>query len=117
KVNSITHLFYLMYFLGKKNNKYSHIISTGPGLCFLLSRIKSILKLEFKIYGWPHFSSSSGNGDFLNFDYADKILCISNGIFCELKSLGIDSNKLTYFPNPFFNISTTNNSNGENNNS
>lgn len=99
KVNSIFHSAFLVYFLMK--NKYDIILCTGPGLCYMLNRIKLICKFNFLIYGWPHFSINSGNGDFKKFAYADKILCISKGIMEEFSGICVSNDKLAYFPNPF----------------
>ncbi|WP_276972273.1 glycosyltransferase [Tatumella ptyseos] len=100
KLNSIYHFLYLICFL-LKNDNYEYIISTGPGLCVLLEKIRSLTKNNFTIFGWPHFSASSGNGNFLNFQRSEKVLCISNGIMEELRLIGVRDECLIHFPNPF----------------
>lgn len=99
-LNTFYHFAYLYYFLSK-NKDYDYIITTGPGLSILLSNVRKTLNLRFKLYGWPHFSATSGNGNFASFKCCDKILCISKGIYSEFEILGFDKNMLEHFPNPF----------------
>lgn len=97
KLNKLYHVYHIVKVL--KKEKFSHVISTGPGLCYLLSKVRWALKQDFTIFGWPHFSSSSGNGEFKFFGYSDRNLCISKGIMHELDIL-LPQSKNILFPNP-----------------
>ena len=98
-LNLLVHFVYMLIFLSF--NKFDVIIATGPIQSLYLKLVKRITLRKFKIVAWPHFSATSGYGDFNKFKYADKVLCISKGIKQQLQEIGINNNKLIYFPNPF----------------
>ncbi|EMO0471160.1 glycosyltransferase [Pluralibacter gergoviae] len=98
-LNLLLHILYVLIFIFL--NKFDVIIATGPIQSLYLKIIKKITLKKFQIIGWPHFSATSGYGDFNKFKYADNVLCISRGIKQQLNDIGISDEKLFYFPNPF----------------
>lgn len=98
-LNILFHSIYVFIYL--LFNRYDGVIATGPMQSYYLNKIRKITAGKFFIYAWPHFSVSSGFGDFNKFKYADKVLGISKGICSQLKDMGMDERKIIYFPNPF----------------
>lgn len=99
KANFAAHSLYMAFYLFK--NEFDFIFATGPAQVIYLKKIRSMFNLKFKVFSWPHFSLSSGFGDFSKCNEADKILCISKDIRLQMIEIGIDKSKLVYFPNPF----------------
>ena len=104
KIKLLNVFFHIIYsfFLMVKINPHA-IICTGPSMPKYLKAFKRLLKKKYIIYMWPHFSLNSGFGEFSNMKYADYILSISKGICKQCSQLGIDKEKIIYFPNPFEN--------------
>ncbi|EOF4702625.1 glycosyltransferase [Klebsiella oxytoca] len=98
-LNFILHVIYVFIFI--LCNRIDGVIATGPIQPWYLNFMRKILRKKFFIFGWPHFSATSGFGDFKRFSFADKILCISLGIIRQMEDIGFPTNKLEYFPNPF----------------
>ena len=104
KIKLLNVLFHIIYsfFLVVKISPHA-IICTGPSMPKYLSAFKRLLKKKYTIYMWPHFSLNSGFGKFKNMKYADYILSISKGIARQCSEMGIEKEKIVYFPNPFEN--------------
>ena len=98
-LNFILHVFYIFFYI--IFNRFDGVIATGPIQPWYLFYIRKLTRKKFFILGWPHFSATSGFGDFKKFEFSDKILCISQGIMNQMRAIGIASDKLKYFPNPF----------------
>lgn len=109
-LNTLLHFIWTFVFLSFK--KVDYLVATGPMQVRYISKIIKILRKKTVLFAWPHFSKDSGFGDFNNFRYANKILCISRGIMQELQQLGVEEEKLINFPNPFYREDKTVNSIG-----
>lgn len=103
RLNFVFHVLYVFFYI--LCNRVDGVIATGPIQPLYLSYIRKVTRRRFFIFGWPHFSATSGFGDFSKFKSADKILCISKGIMNQMQTIGISTDKIKYFPNPFDNIS------------
>ena len=101
-INFIMHAIFCTVFLLRYRPEI--VICTGPSQPVFLRKIRSIFFLKYKLFIWPHFSLSSGFGNFNNIKKADKLLAISKGIIEQAVSIGMDRKKIEYFPNPFENV-------------
>ncbi|GAA0508646.1 lipopolysaccharide 1,6-galactosyltransferase [Tatumella terrea] len=84
---------------------YSYVLCTGPFQVYLLKRIKEIFRKKYIIYAWPHFSLDAGHGKNELIKHADYFLAISKDIIPQFSDLGVNENRIIYFPNPFYDFS------------
>jgi len=98
-VNFFIHITYMFFFLLFR--RFDYVICTGPAQALYLSKFKRFFRFRFEIFAWPHFSLTSGFGDFRLCKHADYCLGISKEICQQLEEIGVPKDRIILFPNPF----------------
>lgn len=94
---------FLMPFLIIKvihQEKPTGIICTNPIIWEIVYYIKKIFSLNFKIYGWYHYSLKQKKLSYRSIKRCDSFLAISTGIARQLVELGFNKKKISILNNP-----------------
>lgn len=107
KLQYLTLLPMILFQQVRQNPEMEIAISTNPVMWYLLALIKKLLRRNYKVVSWYHYSLSSKKVANFMLQSADEHLAISTGIADQISATGVAKERVKTIFNPILKKSLT----------